>query len=194
MADGRAELRADLMLASRRIGVEYTAMRVLELRAIEAVASGAQVLDATAMIAELRMVKDDQELAAMRRAVAVVAAALGAAVAQIRAGMTELELAAVWEREMRARGGEPSFGTIIASGPNAANPHHSNSERVPAGRFYHYDGGSGMTATHRISRAHRAGPAPEQAHDLRACRRPTRPAGVCAPRGDRRRDRPGRAR
>ena len=67
-------------------------MRVLELRAIEAAAPGARALDATAMIAELRMVKDDQELAAMRRAVAVVEAALGAAVAQIRAGMTEREI------------------------------------------------------------------------------------------------------
>jgi len=99
-------------------------------------------VDATPMIAELRMVKDDQELAAMRRAVAVVEAALGAAVAQIRAGMTERELATIWEREMRARGGEPSFGTIIASGPNAANPHHSNSDRAfQPGDFIIMDGG-----------------------------------------------------
>jgi Xaa-Pro dipeptidase len=133
---------AELGLAGRQIGVEYTAMRVLELRAIESRAPGAQALDATPMIAELRMIKDDQELAAMRRAVAVVEAALGAAVAQIRAGMTELELAAIWEREMRARGGEPSFGTIIASGPNAANPHHSNSDRAfQPGDFIIMDGG-----------------------------------------------------
>jgi Xaa-Pro dipeptidase len=133
---------AELGLAGRRIGVEYTAMRVLELRAIEAAAPGAQVLDATPMIAELRMVKDAQELAAMRRAVAVVEAALGAAVAQIHAGMTERELATVWEREMRVRGGEPSFGTIIASGPNAANPHHSNSDRpFQPGDFIIMDGG-----------------------------------------------------
>src|SRR4051794_11071552 len=38
---------ADLGLAGKRIGVEYTAMRVLELRAIEAAAPGAQALDAT---------------------------------------------------------------------------------------------------------------------------------------------------
>jgi len=133
---------ADLRLAGQRIGVEYTAMRVLELRAIEAAAPGALALDATATIAELRMVKDDQELAAMRRAVGVVEAALGAAVAQIRAGMTERELATIWEREMRARGGEPSFGTIIASGPNAANPHHSNSDRAfQPGDFIIMDGG-----------------------------------------------------
>jgi Xaa-Pro aminopeptidase len=133
---------AELGLARKRLGVEYTAMRVLELRAIEAGAPGAQVIDATPMIAELRMVKDDEELAAMRRAVRVVEEALGAAVAQIRAGMTERELAAIWEREMRARGGEPSFGSIVASGPNAANPHHSNSDRAfQPGDFIIMDGG-----------------------------------------------------
>jgi Xaa-Pro dipeptidase len=133
---------ADLGLAGKQIGVEYTAMRVLELRAIEAAAPGAQAVDATPMIAELRMVKDDQELAAMRRAVAVVEAALGAAVAQIRAGMTERELATIWEHEMRARGGEPSFSTSIASGPNAANPHHSNGDRAfEPGDFIIMDGG-----------------------------------------------------
>jgi len=62
---------AELGLAGRRLGVEYTAMRVMELRAIEQAAPGTHVVDATPMIAELRMVKDDQELAAMRRAVAV---------------------------------------------------------------------------------------------------------------------------
>jgi Xaa-Pro dipeptidase len=145
-ADGSANALSrcvsELGLAGKRVGVEYTAMRVLELRAIEAVAQGAQVVDATPMIAELRMVKDEQELAAMRRAVEVVEAALQAAVSQIRVGMTERELAAVWEREMRARGGEPSFTTIIASGPNAANPHHSNSDRAfQEGDFIIMDGG-----------------------------------------------------
>jgi Xaa-Pro dipeptidase len=133
---------AELGLAGQRIGVEYTAMRVLELRAIEEAAPGARAVDATPLIAELRMVKDDEELAAMRRAVRVVEQALGAAVGQIRAGMTERELAAIWEREMRARGGEPSFETIIASGPNAANPHHSNGDRAfQPGDFIIMDGG-----------------------------------------------------
>jgi Xaa-Pro dipeptidase len=133
---------ADLGLAGKQAGVEYTAMRVLELRGIEQAAPGIRTVDATPLIAELRMVKDHEELAAMRRAVRVVEEALGAAVAQIRAGMTERELAAIWEREMRARGGEPSFGTNVASGPNAANPHHSNGDRAfQAGDLIIMDGG-----------------------------------------------------
>src|SRR5262245_16120519 len=83
---------ADIGLAGQQLGVEYTAMRVLELRAIEEAAPGARAVDATPLIAELRIAKDAEELGAMRRAAQVVEAALSAAVAQIRAGMTEREL------------------------------------------------------------------------------------------------------
>jgi Xaa-Pro dipeptidase len=57
--------------------------------------------------------------------------------------MTERQLAEIWEREMRTAGGAPSFSTIIASGPHAANPHHSNSERTfQPGDLIVMDGGA----------------------------------------------------
>ena len=134
---------ADLGLAGRRVGVEYTAMRVLELRGIEEAASGIRVEDATPILAELRMVKDAAELTALRAAVRIVEDGLRAAIGQIRAGMTERELADIWERGMRAAGGGLSFGTIIASGPNSANPHHSNSDRAfQPGDLITVDGGA----------------------------------------------------
>jgi Xaa-Pro dipeptidase len=111
-----------------RLGVEYTNMRVLELRAIEAVAN-VQVEDATSLLGELRMAKDDDELRAMRAAVRVVEEALAQAVAAIRPGVTEREIAALLDRAMQAAGSEPSFTTIVASGPNSANPHHTASDR-----------------------------------------------------------------
>jgi Xaa-Pro aminopeptidase len=133
---------ADLGLDGQRVGVEYTAMRVLELRGIEQAAE-VQAEDATPILASLRMVKDAGELAAMRTAVQIVETALRAAVAQIRAGMTERELAEIWEREMRQAGGAPSFTSIVASGPNAANPHHSNSDRTfQPGDLIVMDGGA----------------------------------------------------
>ncbi len=110
------------------LGVEYTNMRVLELRAIEAAAQ-VEVVDATPLLGDLRMVKDDDELRAMRAAVDVVEAALGKAIATIRPGVTEREVAAVLDHAMQAAGSEPSFTTIVASGPNSANPHHTASDR-----------------------------------------------------------------
>jgi Xaa-Pro dipeptidase len=134
---------ADLGLDGQRIGVEYTAMRVLELRGIEAAAPEVVVGDATPILASLRMIKDAGEIAAMRRAVRIIEDSLRAAIGRIRLGMTERELGALWDAEMSAAGGAPSFGTIIAGGPNGANPHHSNGDRAfQAGDLIIMDGGA----------------------------------------------------
>ena len=133
----------DLGLAGKRLGIEYTAMRVFELRGIEAAAPAVQLADASALYAGLRMVKAADELAAMRAAVQIIEGALRTAIGQIRVGMTEIELAQIWEDAIRAAGSTPSFGTIIASGPNAANPHHSNSTRqLQHGDLVIMDGGA----------------------------------------------------
>ncbi|HZG66264.1 MAG TPA: Xaa-Pro peptidase family protein [Herpetosiphonaceae bacterium] len=125
-----------------RLGVEYTAMRVLELRAIEAV-SKVEVVDATGPLAELRMVKDAGELAAMRRAVRIVEEALEKAIAAIRPGVTETEIATTWDRAMEAAGAQTSFTTIVASGPNSANPHHTTGDRrIEVGDLVILDGGA----------------------------------------------------
>lgn len=132
-----------LGLVGKRLGVEYVGMRVFELRGIEAAAPGIEIVDATPLFAELRMAKGTDELAAMRAAANIVEGALRTAIGQIRVGMTEIELAEVWEAAMRVAGSAPSFGTIIASGPNAANPHHTNSSRqLQRGDLVIMDGGA----------------------------------------------------
>ncbi|GIV95805.1 MAG: peptidase M24 [Herpetosiphonaceae bacterium] len=134
---------ADLGLHKKRVAVEYGAMRVLELRALEQPAA-VETFDATPLLASLRMVKDQDELAAMRQAVHIVEVGLRAAIEAIRPGITEREVAAVWERAMAEAGAErPSFKTIIASGPNSANPHHTTSDRrLQAGDLVILDGGA----------------------------------------------------
>ncbi len=125
-----------------RIGVEYTAMRVLELRAIEERAS-VTVEDATDLIAKLRMVKDKDELDAMRRAVTAIETALAVAVAAIRPGVSEREIAMIWNQAIAETGSEPSFETSVASGPNSANPHHTPGDRlIERGDLVILDGGA----------------------------------------------------
>ncbi|MEI7768615.1 MAG: Xaa-Pro peptidase family protein [Chloroflexales bacterium] len=129
----RAALAAALgpELRGRPLGVEYTALRVMELRGLEAAMPGIQVADATGLLAELRMAKDADELAIMQRAAQIVEAGLARAIGQIRAGMTERQLSKIVSEEIAAAGGEgESFENIVASGPNGANPHHSNGERA----------------------------------------------------------------
>ena len=125
------------------LAVEYTAMRVLELRAIEAAAT-VEVRDATDVIAQQRMSKDADELAAMRAAVQAAEAGLREAINFMRPGVTERDVAEVWERAMRAAGSEAtSFTTIVAGGPNSANPHHTTSDRpLQPGDLVILDGGA----------------------------------------------------
>ncbi|HEX6288186.1 MAG TPA: Xaa-Pro peptidase family protein [Herpetosiphonaceae bacterium] len=144
-AEGYAEALAAClheMQPQARLGIEYTAMRVLELRAIEAVAA-VETVDATDLVAELRMVKDAAELQAMQAAARAVEAGLRAAIDAIKPGVSEREVAEVWERAMREAGSAPSFTTIVASGPNSANPHYTTGDRrLQQGDLVVLDGGA----------------------------------------------------
>jgi Xaa-Pro aminopeptidase len=80
-----------------------------------------------------RTVKAPEEVAAIEAAGAVATEALGEAAAQVRAGQTELEVAALLEGALRRRGSEGHpFPTIVASGPRSALPHARTSGRVIA--------------------------------------------------------------
>jgi Xaa-Pro aminopeptidase len=129
-------------LAGKRIGIENTVMRVFELRGLEQAATGAEIIDATNLIAAMRMVKQPDELAAMREAVRLIEETLHHTVERMHAGITELEVEAIWARAIQAAGVQPSFGLAVGSGPNGANPHHTNGERqLQAGDLVVLDGG-----------------------------------------------------
>ena len=81
-------------------------------------------------IVRLRAVKDDEEVALMRAAQKVTDAAFAYICSFIKPGQTEQEIRAELESYMLSHGGEGlSFDTILASGPNGANPHAQPSSR-----------------------------------------------------------------
>ncbi|UCC62383.1 MAG: aminopeptidase P family protein [Anaerolineae bacterium] len=121
---------ADLELSGKTIGVEYLHMRVLELRRLEQIAPDCRVQAAEFLLPELRMIKDETELAHMRQAVRITEAALQATVEQVRPGQTELEIQNILHVEMLRAGAQgTAFGSIVLSGPRTALPHGSASER-----------------------------------------------------------------
>jgi len=141
-----AFLRAEpeLALTGKAVGVEYTQMRILELRRLEQIAPDVRVQAAEFLLPQLRMVKDETELAHMRQAVRFTEAALQATVQQIKAGQTELEIQNMLHIEMlRAGARAAAFGSIVVSGPRTASPHTSASERVvQAGDLLLFDFGA----------------------------------------------------
>ncbi|MBM4412558.1 MAG: aminopeptidase P family protein [Chloroflexi bacterium] len=129
-------------LSDLKIAVEHSVMRVFELRALERTTE-AQICDADAVLAHLRMHKDADELAAMQRAITVAEESLAETIAAIRPGMTELHVAALWEQAIRARGSVPSFDIAVGSGPHGASPHHTNGDRpLQSGDLVVIDGGA----------------------------------------------------
>lgn len=81
------------------------------------------------LVAQMRAIKDAAEIATLRAAVVMADEALAAALAQVRPGMTERELAWLIESYLRTHGAEDvAFDTIVGAGPNGAQPHHNTGE------------------------------------------------------------------
>ena len=77
------------------------------------------------VIDDLRIVKDDAELALLARACEITGEAFGAVLDRVRPGVTEREFAVALERAMVDLGADGlAFDSIVASGPNGAIPHH----------------------------------------------------------------------
>jgi Xaa-Pro aminopeptidase len=75
-------------------------------------------------VEKLRVVKDAEELVAMRDAATLISDVFRGVLRMVRPGVTELELAAEIEYEIKHRGGSgPAFETIVASGPRSAWAH-----------------------------------------------------------------------
>jgi Xaa-Pro aminopeptidase len=82
-------------------------------------------------MARMRMVKDSEELELLRKAQRITDEAFEHICGFIRPGQTELQIRAELEGFMLSHGAEGlSFDSIIASGPNGANPHARPSDRV----------------------------------------------------------------
>ncbi len=82
------------------------------------------------LVESLRLVKDAGEVARIQAACAMADAALAVVRQRLGDGATEAEVALELEWQMRRLGAEgPSFETIVASGPNAAMPHHRAGDR-----------------------------------------------------------------
>jgi len=101
------------------------------------------LLDPREILHEARLHKHPEELATMRRAIEISAAAHVAAMRNARGGMMEWEIEALVDYNFRKRGAAgPSYPSIIASGPNAATLHYIHNDReMQAGELLLIDAG-----------------------------------------------------
>ncbi|GAA2761059.1 aminopeptidase P family protein [Streptomyces paradoxus] len=122
---------AALLGVSGRFGISDNAW-ALHLLALQQALPGSSYASLTEALPMLRAVKDTAELGLM----AAAGAAADATFEEIRgvpfAGRRESEVAADLDRLLRRHGHEQVDFTIVASGPNGADPHHEAGDRVIA--------------------------------------------------------------
>ncbi len=110
-----------------RTGFESHRVTVDELDVYTAAAGDVALVRAAGLVEELRIVKDDAEVEALRMACAAADRALADLIEHggLRAGRTEREVARELESRMLDHGAAgPSFESIVATGANSAVPHH----------------------------------------------------------------------
>ncbi len=98
---------------------------------------------AAPLVEQLRLLKDDDELALMSEAALLGCSLFEHILGVIRPGITETEVAAELEYQARQRGAEGmSFETIVASGVRSALPHgRATSTQIPRRGFLTLDFG-----------------------------------------------------
>jgi len=108
--------------------------------------------DAHQELSAIRLIKTDFEIANLRAAIRISEQALEATVAEVRIGMTEMQVQGVLLRELFSHGAEGlAFDPIVAAGDNSAQPHaHARTDyRIKSGDALLFDFGAkykGMNA------------------------------------------------
>jgi Xaa-Pro aminopeptidase len=86
-----------------------------------------------AVVAQLRLIKDEDEIRRMRAAIDLTAESLVDAMGVIKPGMTEYQVEGLIENGFRSRGAERlGFPSIVGSGPNSTTLHYDKNRRTIA--------------------------------------------------------------
>ncbi len=137
ITDNFQKLLPDLLASAgvRRLGFESQHVTVDQLATWTQATSGVEWVPLKDTVESVRMFKDEGEIEAMRRSVALTDEALAHALEVIRPGMTELQVAWLIESYMRTHGASRvAFDLIVGAGPNGALPHaHPGDRTIQAG-------------------------------------------------------------
>jgi Xaa-Pro aminopeptidase len=117
-------------LRLKRLGVESYAIPLFLFNALARSLPDVALVPIERDLAELRMVKETEEIDLIREAIRIAETALTEITPRIVPGVTEKDIATELEHEMRKKGSNPPhFSIIVAAGENGALPHYQ-----PAGK------------------------------------------------------------
>lgn len=113
----------ELLKAYKTVGVALAQTNYPEYKKIAE--TGVEIVDATTALETAMSIKNDWELSNIEKACGIAEDGFLQLLPEIKEGMTETEVAALLEYNMRKLGAQGlSFDTIVAFGAHAAVPHH----------------------------------------------------------------------
>ena len=130
----------------RRVAVEGSLSATL----VEELSGMTSVIVCPGIVEQFRRVKDDHEISVLARACDITAAAFQQLAMEIRVGQSELFIARRLESIFAALGADDrAFPSIVATGSNAAVPHHvPGSRQIQAGDLLIIDAGAQVEGYH----------------------------------------------
>jgi Xaa-Pro aminopeptidase len=122
-------------LQTRRLGFESIRLTHSQhkkiVEALNTESLSVELVDTEDVVENLRIVKEEIEIQATKKALAIAEAVFRDVAASVKIGMTEKQAAWAMEKGMREAGADSlSFPTIVASGPNSALPHAIPGDRT----------------------------------------------------------------
>ncbi|MGV3484252.1 MAG: M24 family metallopeptidase [Planctomycetaceae bacterium] len=112
-------------LSIKRMALEAAAITWETYATFSKAFTGVELVAAGDPVGELRMIKDESELAILRRAVWIAERAFESVTAKLRPTLTELQIAHELEATIRDLGGEGcGFAPIVGAGASGALPHY----------------------------------------------------------------------
>lgn len=109
----------------QRVGFDPGHLTVAEYNGLRKAARPARLVAVPGAILDMRLLKDEGEVAAIREALRVAEKAFTRVVKWIKPGRTERDISARLAYEMQCLGAqEVAFPSIVAVGPNASLPHY----------------------------------------------------------------------
>lgn len=130
MAEKMVSLMRERLNSPRQIGIEKDFMTVRFLETIQKAFPRASLVSVTRTLDEMRAIKTPEEIRCLKKATVMAEEGMKAALASVKPGVTEIEIAAEAEYAMRRAGSEGlAFGTLVASGPRTLLAHPYASPR-----------------------------------------------------------------
>lgn len=130
LAAVREALRAAGVSAEAALGLEADRVSVRLGDWLRGEFTEVRFVDLSPLLHSMRAAKDDEEVARIRRACEITAAAFEEILGYLSPGMTELQVAARLDMLLKSGGADgAAYATAVLSGPRAALPHGRSSQK-----------------------------------------------------------------